>query len=602
MLSGKFGEVKRCIERITGGHFAAKFIPIASKEDWQSIQNEIAIMNKLRHPRLIQLYDAYAYKDEVVMVLELITGGELFERIIDESFDLNETRCIRFMNEILQGVEYIHAQGVIHLDLKPENILCLSRTSFKIKIIDFGLARFYDNKEMCVLFGTPEFVSPEVISYEPVTPAADMWSVGVICYVMLSGLSPFMGDSQGETLANIMRVTYDFNYPEFDEISEGARDFIRKLLIKDPRKRMMASECLEHSWIKRKKQLKRKGTVSKKRLKHFVYRRKWQKAVNAIIALLRMGVVLHHEYTSENSVAQSIDTVPPTLKTSKEKFNQSDNPSTRSTTKITPKTEPLDKQTKSSNKSESVDNKRMKSSKPNEQSQHKENTIASIFGKMTAKRVTDEESSNVPKMPPSTNSRRPSILNRFSRREGSRDSKTNIRGSKTSLKKSSVSSEEESITNRSVKLKLGRESNIAEKSKKKICFTEETTELNTSKTEDKTNMKTDTLLKQSGKSVQPRLVKQPSTTRKLTTASSQPEPSDQIQPRGQAKSSPPIAEQSSTTNLERSPVKQPDVKVNLMNPERPTKKKIAPVTGGIAAKIGFFSNLPKDSNSRFRKS
>ncbi|KAF8565655.1 hypothetical protein P879_05502 [Paragonimus westermani] len=118
MISGKFGEVKRCVERNTGGHFAAKFVPIASAEDRQSIQNEIAIMNKLRHPRLIQLYDAYAYKDEVVMVLELITGGELFERIIDESFDLNETRCIRFMSEILQGVEYIHAQGVIHLDLK----------------------------------------------------------------------------------------------------------------------------------------------------------------------------------------------------------------------------------------------------------------------------------------------------------------------------------------------------------------------------------------------------------------------------------------------------------------------------------------------------
>ncbi|KAF6776355.1 hypothetical protein AHF37_04220 [Paragonimus kellicotti] len=455
---------------------------------------------------------------------------------------------------------------------------------------------------MCVLFGTPEFVSPEVISYEPVTPAADMWSVGVICYVMLSGLSPFMGDSQGETLANIMRVTYDFNYPEFDEISEGARDFIRKLLIKDPRKRMMASECLEHSWIKRKKQLKRKGTVSKKRLKHFVYRRKWQKAVNAIIALLRMGVVLHHEHTLENSVAQPIDIVTSTPKTAKEKFNQSNHPSTQSSTKTTPKTEPLDKQTKSSNEPESVDIKRTKSSKPNEQPQHKEHTIASIFGKMTAKHATDEEPSNITKKSPSTNTRRPSILSRFSRREGSRDSKTNVRGSKTSLKKSSVSSEEESITNHSIKLKLERESNIAEKSKKKISFTEETAELKTSKTEDKRNMKTDTLSKESDKLVQPRPVKQPSKQRKLTVASSQSDPSPQTQPTDQAKSGPPISEESSTTNLERSSSKQPEVKINSMNPKRPTQKKIAPVTGGIAAKIGFFSNLPKDSNSRFRKS
>ncbi|CAH8848665.1 unnamed protein product [Trichobilharzia szidati] len=293
--SGKFGEVKRCQEIKTGREFAAKFVPIASKEDMDSVMNEIAIMNTLRHPRLIQLYDAYHLDNEVTLVLELITGGELFERIIDESFDLNESRCIKFMHEILQGVEYMHSQNVIHLDLKPENILCLSGTSFKTKIIDFGLARFYENKHLCVLFGTPEFVSPEVISYEPVSPAADMWSLGVICYVMLSGLSPFMGESQGETLANIMRVKYHFDYPEFAEISNDARDFIKKLLVKDPRKRLTATECLQHQWLKqRKKTLKRSGTVSKKRLKHFVYRRKWQKAVNAIIALQRMGVVLQH--------------------------------------------------------------------------------------------------------------------------------------------------------------------------------------------------------------------------------------------------------------------------------------------------------------------
>ncbi|KAA0193198.1 Myosin light chain kinase smooth muscle, partial [Fasciolopsis buskii] len=273
-------------------------------------------------------------------VCHRITGGELFERIIDESFDLNESRCVRFMNEILQGVEYIHNQGVLHLDLKPENILCLSRTSFKIKIIDFGLARFYDGKEICVLFGTPEFVSPEVISYEPVCPAADMWSVGVICYVMLSGLSPFMGDSQGETMANILRVTYDFNYPEFAEISEDARNFIRRLLVKDPRKRMTASECLQHPWIKKKQHVKRKGTVSKKRLKHFVYRRKWQKAVNAIIALQRMGVVLHHPIPDKPNVQEFSQSVPlqETPREPEKKFAQSSSTVNNSPANASPKT------------------------------------------------------------------------------------------------------------------------------------------------------------------------------------------------------------------------------------------------------------------------
>ncbi|VDP28372.1 unnamed protein product [Schistosoma margrebowiei] len=268
--SGKFGEVKRCQEKKTGREFAAKFVPIASEEDMNSILNEIAVMNKLRHPRLIQLYDAYQIDEEVTLVLELITGGELFERIIDESFNLNESRCIKFMHEILQGVEYMHSQNVIHLDLKPENILCLSATSFKTKIIDFGLARFYQDQNLCVLFGTPEFVSPEVISYEPVSPAADMWSLGVICYVMDAVLA-----------LPILAFISALNPPRSPMMP--------------PKKRMTATECLQHQWLKQKKKTpSRSGTVSKKRLKHFVYRRKWQKAVNAIIALQRMGVVLQH--------------------------------------------------------------------------------------------------------------------------------------------------------------------------------------------------------------------------------------------------------------------------------------------------------------------
>ncbi|VDK87338.1 unnamed protein product [Dibothriocephalus latus] len=212
---------------------AAKVIPIHSPEDTESVMNEVSIMNKLRHARLIQLYDVYTRPDKITLIMELITGGELFERIIDEHFELNEDKCVRFMTEILQGVDYMHSQKVLHLDLKPENILCLTRTGFRIKIIDFGLARELTDQELRVLFGTPEFVAPEVISYDPVSYASDMWSVGVICYVLLSGLSPFMGDNESETLSNIIRCVYSFEYSEFDDISKDAKDFIRKLLVKD---------------------------------------------------------------------------------------------------------------------------------------------------------------------------------------------------------------------------------------------------------------------------------------------------------------------------------------------------------------------------------
>ncbi|KAL7065533.1 hypothetical protein AAHC03_05753 [Spirometra sp. Aus1] len=298
--SGKFGDVSRCVEKVTGYELAAKVIPIHSPEDTESVMNEVTIMNKLRHARLIQLYDVYTKPDKITLIMELITGGELFERIIDEHFDLNEDKCVRFMTEILQGVDYMHSQNVLHLDLKPENILCLTRTGFRIKIIDFGLARELKNQELRVLFGTPEFVAPEVISYDPVSYASDMWSVGVICYVLLSGLSPFMGDNESETLSNIVRCVYSFDYSEFNDISQDAKDFIRKLLVKDMKKRFTSTQCLAHSWLRGKGKIKRSATVNKARLKHFVYRRKWQKAVNAIIALQRMGVVLTHNNEKTN--------------------------------------------------------------------------------------------------------------------------------------------------------------------------------------------------------------------------------------------------------------------------------------------------------------
>ncbi|VUZ40359.1 unnamed protein product [Hymenolepis diminuta] len=297
--SGKFGDVNKCQEKATGHELAAKVVPYYSSDEKEAVMNEVEIMCRLRHPRLIQLYDVFVQPDRITLIMELITGGELFERVIDDNFELDEATCEKFMRQILQGVEYIHSQHIVHLDLKPENILCLSRTGFKIKIIDFGLAREVTGGDLRVMFGTPEFVAPEVISFEPVTYATDMWSIGVVCYVLLSGLSPFMGDNEGETLSNIMRCSYTFDYPEFKDISSDAKDFIKALLTKNPKKRNTATQCLSHPWLKEAPKLKRTATVSKKRLRHFVYRRKWQKAVNAIIALQRMGVVLSHNQSKD---------------------------------------------------------------------------------------------------------------------------------------------------------------------------------------------------------------------------------------------------------------------------------------------------------------
>lgn len=114
-----------------------------------------------------------------------ISGGELFERVVADDFTLTEKDCILFMRQICEGVAYMHSQNIVHLDLKPENIMCHTRTSHEIKIIDFGLAqKLNPDAPTRVLFGTPEFIPPEIINYEPIGVESDMWSLGVICYVL----------------------------------------------------------------------------------------------------------------------------------------------------------------------------------------------------------------------------------------------------------------------------------------------------------------------------------------------------------------------------------------------------------------------------------
>merc|ERR1739847_53744 len=163
---------------------------------------------------------------------------------------LTEHDCVLFMRQICLAIGYMHHKDIVHLDLKPENILCKSKKSHQIKIIDFGLTRkLKPGEDVRILFGTPEFVSPEVISYEPVSAASDMWSVGVVCYVLLSGLSPFMGETDVETFANISGIDYDFDDEAFDNISEEAKDFIPKLLVKFQNKRLTAAQCLLHPWL-----------------------------------------------------------------------------------------------------------------------------------------------------------------------------------------------------------------------------------------------------------------------------------------------------------------------------------------------------------------
>uniref|UniRef100_A0A8C3QXT3 Myosin light chain kinase family member 4 n=1 Tax=Cyanoderma ruficeps TaxID=181631 RepID=A0A8C3QXT3_9PASS len=247
---GRFGQVHKCEEKATGLKLAAKIIKAQGPKQKDEVKNEINVMNQLNHVNLIQLYDAFESKNDIVLVMEYVEGGELFDRIIDENYNLTEMDTISFIKQICKGIQYMHQMYILHLDLKPENILCVNREANQIKIIDFGLARRYKPREkLRVNFGTPEFLAPEVVNYEFVSFPTDMWSLGVIAYMLLTGLSPFLGDDDNETLNNILACNWDFEDEEFRDVSDEAKDFISKLLIKEKCWRLSATAALKHPWL-----------------------------------------------------------------------------------------------------------------------------------------------------------------------------------------------------------------------------------------------------------------------------------------------------------------------------------------------------------------
>ncbi|NXJ10540.1 MYLK2 kinase, partial [Odontophorus gujanensis] len=288
---GKFGEVHTCTEKQTGLKLAAKVIRKQGAKDKEMVLLEIDVMNQLNHHNLIQLYDAIETPREIILFMEFVEGGELFERIIDDDYHLTEVDCMVFVRQICEGIRFMHHMHVLHLDLKPENILCVAATGHMVKIIDFGLARRYNPQEkLKVNFGTPEFLSPEVVNYEQVSYSTDMWSMGVITYMLLSGLSPFLGDNDTETLNNVLAANWYFDEETFENVSAEAKDFVSNLIIKEKSARMSAGQCLQHPWLtnlaEKAKRCNRR-LKSQVLLKKYVMRRRWKKNFIGVCAANR---------------------------------------------------------------------------------------------------------------------------------------------------------------------------------------------------------------------------------------------------------------------------------------------------------------------------
>nr|XP_056713529.1 serine/threonine-protein kinase 17A [Euleptes europaea] len=251
---GKFAVVKKCVKKESEKEFAAKFMRKRRKgQDCRmEIIHEIAVLELAqRNHWVINLHEVYETPTEMILVLEYAAGGEIFDQCVADREDAFKEKDVkRLMRQILEGVSFLHHNNVVHLDLKPQNILLTSDSPLgDVRIVDFGLSRVMNNsEELREIMGTPEYVAPEVLSYDPISTATDMWSIGVLAYVMLTGVSPFLGNNKQETFLNISQMNVNYS-EDFDLVSESAVDFIKALLVKRPEERATAEECLLHSWL-----------------------------------------------------------------------------------------------------------------------------------------------------------------------------------------------------------------------------------------------------------------------------------------------------------------------------------------------------------------
>jgi len=250
---GGFAIVRKATNKSTGVVAAAKYI---SKKDvpadeLKCLTREIDIMRKVDHPNVIKMFEVFEDDDYVIILTELVDGGELFYKIVDIG-SFSENDAARIVKQLCQGVKYLHSMGIAHRDLKPENLLCSGDgADMVIKIADFGLSKvFNEGDQLKTSCGTPDYAAPEVIKMEgEYGKEVDMWAVGVITYVLLCGYPPFYSENQTELFDQIMNAEYAFNDPEWSTVSDNAKDFIKRLLVVEPSERMTAEQALEHDWI-----------------------------------------------------------------------------------------------------------------------------------------------------------------------------------------------------------------------------------------------------------------------------------------------------------------------------------------------------------------
>lgn len=231
---------------------AVKAIQKLKIKDYESFVTEVDILRQLDHPNIIKLYETWETERICFLVCEYCAGGELFYHIVKkEKKHLNEAEAAAVMRQGFSALKYLHGSGIAHRDIKPENFLLFKESDpDNVKLIDFGLSKKLSEDEiMNNPNGTAYYIAPEVLggAYDK---KCDIWSMGVVLYILLCGRPPFKGKSNPEIIKNVMKGEYSFDYPSFEQCSDDVKDFISRCLEKDVSKRFNAEEAFDHTWIR----------------------------------------------------------------------------------------------------------------------------------------------------------------------------------------------------------------------------------------------------------------------------------------------------------------------------------------------------------------
>jgi calcium/calmodulin-dependent protein kinase I len=263
-----------------------------SEEDEAALLDEVDILKEMNHVHIIRLYDFFTEPSTYYLVMEQMSGGELFDRIVAKAY-YNEKEARDTCKILLEAVGYMHQNHVAHRDLKPENLLLLSKDDDSaVKIADFGFAKkVHEENSLTTQCGTPGYVAPEILEGTPYDQRADMWSVGVILYILLGGYPPFIESTQRDLFRKIRRGEYEFHEEYWGTVSAEAKELISSLLTVKASNRLDAEQALQNSWIRGDDaSLAKKGLDKNlKEFKKFNAKRKFKAAVSTIMAVNKLN-------------------------------------------------------------------------------------------------------------------------------------------------------------------------------------------------------------------------------------------------------------------------------------------------------------------------